>query len=81
MLADTAARFSQYADGMRLVHHENSSVPHLYFNEFSQFRDIAIHAVKGFDNHEGPSETGPQLPENHVQGLPVVVGKRKVCCL
>ena len=81
VLANTPAPFPQYADGMRLVHHEKGSVPFLDLYEFRQFRDIAIHTVKGFDNDEGPSETGSQLPENHVQGLPVVVGKRKVCCL
>ena len=81
MLANTPAPFPQYADGMSLVHHQKGSVPLLDLNEFGQFRDIAIHTVNAFDNDEGPSETGSRLPENHVQGLPVVVGKRKVRCL
>src|SRR5208337_4632820 len=81
VFANTPAPFPQYTDGMSLVHHQEGSVPFLNLNEFGQFRDIAIHAVNAFDNDEGPPETGSRLPENHVQGLPVVVGKRKVRCL
>ena len=78
MLANTPTPFPQYADGMSLVHHRKGSVSLLNLNEFEQFRDIAIHTVNAFDNDTGPSKTRPRLPENHVQSLPVVVGKRKM---
>ena len=81
VLANTPAPFPQDADGMRLVHHEKGAVPLFDLNECRQLRDIAIHTVDAFNHDEGSAETGTRLPENLVQSLPVVVGKRKVRCL
>ena len=76
VLADAAAVRAQHADRVGLVDVQERLVAFLDFDEPRQVGDVAVHAVHAFDRDQHAAIGRPQLGQQLVERLPIVVRKR-----